>query len=178
MRKKEIWDLIFRYGILILLGTGSLWLFYKIFTPLTIYPAAWILNIFFEAHVIEDTTTIFFNDIYVSIISACVAGSAYYLLLIFNLTTPMKKISRIKSIVTLLGIFLILNIARIVIFAMLFSVGYKYFDLAHSLTWIIGSTIMVVAIWFGNVWLFGIKEIPIYSDARMIIKSIKKTKAG
>jgi exosortase/archaeosortase family protein len=176
MNSKEIRDLVFRYSILLLLGISNLALFYKVFTPLTVHPVAWILKLFYGGYLLEGTTIIFFNGIYAEIIPACIAGAAYYLLLMLNLTTPMDRKQRIKSIFLLIFFFLILNIGRILIFAMLFSVGFRYFDLAHSLTWVIGSTIMVVALWFVSVWIFKIKGIPVYSDAKNIISNIKKTK--
>ncbi len=172
---ENIVALLIRYLILILLGLRNLFLFYAIFTPLSIYPVLGILDLIYdEAYLIEGTSKIFFNDIYADIIPACIAGSAYYLLLILNLTTPMKIKRRLKSILFLFGSFLVINILRIVIFGILFSEGYKYFDLAHRSVWYFGSTILIVLIWFWNVRVFNIKEVPVYSDVKGILNSIKK----
>ena len=172
MRKKEVINLLIRYGILILLGLGNLFLFYSVFTFLTVYPVYLLLNLIYGADIINGSI-IFFNNIYANIIPACVAGSAYYLLFILNLTTPMNLDKRVRSLVFLFFSFLVLNIIRIFVFAILFSSGFAYFDFAHKAVWYFGSTIMVVGLWFFNVKLFKIKEIPIYSDFRNIFKHIK-----
>ncbi len=173
MRKKEAWELIIRYVILILLG-ANLWVFYKIFRPLTIYPVYLILNNIYGASVFDSSIALFGEGVvYVEIIEACIAGAAYYLLLILNLTTCISFMQRIKSILFLFGSFLVLNIIRIVIFAMLFVNGFKYFDLAHKAVWYAGSTIIVVVVWFLNVKFFKIKKIPVYSDIITIKKDIK-----
>ncbi len=168
--RENITDLLTRYLILILFGLGNLWVFYAVFTPLTIYPVLEILRLIYgDVSLIFATNTIYFNGIYAEIIPACIAGSAYYLLLILNLTTPMKLGKRLKNILFLFGSFFVINIFRIVIFAILFSEGFRYFDLTHRAVWYFGSTILVVLIWFGNVWLFNIKEMPVYSDIRGIL---------
>jgi len=174
MKQKEIFLLFGRYVILVVLGLFGLWIFYAIFTPLTIYPVNWVLDKIYGSYIVEGFDTIYLKGIYLNIIPACIAGSAYYLLLILNLTTPMKIEKRVKNILVLWGCFLALNILRIAGFAILFYSGYKYFDITHKAFWYFGSTIMVAAIWFGGAWLFGIREIPAYSDAKNIFKSIKR----
>ena len=175
MNKKEAIDLIARYLALILLAIPNLFLFYAIFTPLTVYPVYFVLKYFYNAVLLQGNV-IFFKGYYANIISACVAGAAYYLLLILNLTTPMSAVKRIKSITFIILSFLIINIARIIIFASLFSIGYRYFDLTHILTWYIGSTFLVIIIWFSNVLIFKITSIPIYSDIKRIFQDIKTLK--
>lgn len=200
MEKKDLVSLSSRYFILILVGLPNLFLFYFLFTPLTFYPVFFILQKMFSAVIStgETTiacttilssklipnflsglacfdTTILFKGYYASIIPACIAGSAFYLLTILNLTTPMSKRTRIKSLIFLISTFLILNIARILVFAVLFvKKGYAYFDLAHAATWYFGSTILVVIIWFANILLFKIKSVPIYTDFKEITKDIFK----
>jgi len=170
MKQKEIFSLLARYLILIILAIGNLSLFYLIFTLLTIYPVLEILRLIYgDVSLIFATDTIYFNGVFAQLIPACIAGSAYYLLLILNLTTPMKLGKRLKNILFLFGSFFVINIFRIVIFAILFSEGFRYFDLTHRAIWYFGSTILVVLIWFGNVWLFNIKEMPVYSDIRGIL---------
>lgn len=184
-----------RYLILLILGIPSLLIFYLIFTPLTFYPVFFILQKLYGAIITTGNTTIacstistsflspflskiacinttiLFKGYFASIIPACIAGSAYYLLTIFNLTTPMDKKIRIKSLIFLTITFLILNILRILGFAILFvEKGYKYFDLAHAATWYFGSTILVVILWFSNVLIFRINAVPIYTDFKTLIK--------
>ena len=172
MNQKEIFNLSLRYLILIILAIGNLYLFYAIFTPLTVYPVSWILNIFYNAHIINETT-IYFNGLILNIIPACVAGAAYYLLLALNLTTPIEINKRIKSILFLFASFLFLNILRMIIFSILYLNGFEYFNLAHEVVWYAGSTIILIGIWFVNVRLFNIKKIPVYSDIINIVKSIR-----
>ena len=176
MKSVNLKDIIIRYILLLLLSIGNLYLIYKIFTPLTIYPVIGLLNLFYESYLIKETATIYFNGVYVEIIAACIGGAAYYLLAILNFSTPMDIKKRVSSILFLTSSFLILNIIRIVIFAVLFSSGFRYFDLTHKLIWYGGSTLMVVVLWFVNILIFRIKEIPIYSDFHRIIKNIKRNK--
>ena len=174
MRKKEVWELIIRYVILVLLG-ANVWTVSKIFKPLTIYPAYFILNLLYGASVFDNSIALFGEGVvYVEIIEACIAEAAYYLLLILNLTTCISFMKRIKSILFLFISFLVLNITRIVLFVMLFVNGFKYFDLAHKAVWYAGSTIIVVVVWFLNVKVFKINKIPVYSDVITIKKDIKK----
>ena len=174
MKKRGAIELMVRYLLSVLLALGNLWIFYKIFTPLTVYPVVEILNLFYSGVYLVQGITIGFNGFEVSIIPACVAGSAYYLLTILNLITPMKKEVRLKSLCFLFGAFLLLNIIRIVFFSMLFSSGFAYFELAHKFTWYAISTVMVIAVWFANVRIFNIKEIPAYSDIKKVLGDVKK----
>lgn len=175
MDRKNVPSLFLRYLILVLVGFPNLFLFYFIFTPLTVYPAFVFLQALYDA-VLFPGNVIFFRGYYASIIPACVAGAAYYLLLILNLTTPMNVKKRILSLAFLFISFLFLNIIRILIFASLLFKGYEYFDLAHTATWYFGSTAMVILIWFANILLFKIREVPIYSDLKAIMMDLRKKK--
>ncbi len=175
MNKKEALGLLSRYLILILLGIPNLFIFYFIFTPLTVYPSAWLLGKFVGATLI-DGNVLLIGGIKAQILAACVAGAAYYFLVILNLTTPIKPKKRVKSLVFLILAFLILNIIRIVIFGSLISNGASYFSIAHEITWYIGSTLLVIILWFVNVWMFKIKTIPVYTDVKSIIKEIRYKK--
>jgi len=190
-------SLVLRYVLLLILGLGNLFIFYLIFTPLTVYPVSWLIGISDEATLMRGTytkvcelsegtfleslgcmnTTIFFREYFASIIPACIAGAAYYLLLILNLTTPMPFKKRVKSITFLFVSFLILNVLRIFFFALFFaSKNYEIFNIAHTASWYFGSTVLVILIWFSNVLIFKISEIPIYSDLKSIINQIKNKK--
>lgn len=174
MERRDVLSIVIRYAVLILLGLFNLWLFYALFTPLTVYPVFWILSLFDSASVLLEGNLIFFKGNYLSITSACVAGAAYYLLVILNLSTPMEIKRRIKSVGFLLLGFLVLNMIRILVFSALFISGYESFDLAHKMAWYFGSTILVVLLWFGNVWLFRIKNIPVYSDVNGLIGDVRR----
>ncbi len=171
MNKKigEFRDIIIRYILLIALSFNGLFIFYLIFTPLTVYPLFFIFNYFFGA--VLDGTTIYAGDIPIEIIKACVAGSAYYLLLIFNLSTPDIKINqRLRMIFFSFLIFLAVNILRIVILSIMYISGSSLFDITHLLTWYAGSVILVIAIWFWQVKIYRLKDIPFYSDLRFLYK--------
>jgi len=178
MNQKETIDLIVRYLILLIIPLGGLFIIYKVFTPLTVYPVYAVLKSIYSANLLEGNI-IFFKEYYAEIVGACVAGAAYYLLLILNLTTPMHLEKRIKSILFLLLSFLVINVLRIIIFGILFAKAYPYFDITHELTWYFGSTLIVIAVWFSNVCIFKIKAIPIYTDLSNLFADIfaKKRKA-
>src|SRR3989344_5234840 len=118
MNNKEIFSVIFRYAIIISLGFG-IDIIYIIFTPLTVYPVYWSLKELYGASLIGGNV-IFSRGILFDIASACVAGSAYYLLLILNLTTRMKFSKRIKNIIFIISSFFILNLGRILFLAKFF----------------------------------------------------------
>ena len=177
MRKKTkkfccfIISLFFRYLLLILASFNNLAIFYTIFTPLTIYPVYFLLNLISPTTL--SGTALFFKGFQIKIVEACVAGSAYYLLLILNLTTPMPFKKRIYSIFFLFFSFLLINITRIFAFSILLTKSFSLFKFTHLLFWYFLSGIFVFLIWFFNTKLFKIKEIPIYSDIKKLYHLLK-----
>ena len=165
---KKFIDILIRYIILIIIALPNLWLFYLIFTPLTIYPVYFLLNLFFDSS-LTGNLIIIKNYFPIELIGACIAGSAYYLLLILNLSTPnMKFPKRVKILFLSFVSLLIINILRIFLLSLVFISGSSFFDITHKLFWYIGSVVFVVGIWFAEVKLFNIKEIPFYSDIKLI----------
>jgi len=170
-----------RYFILILAGFPSLWIFYFIFAPLTIYPVYFLLNLFFDSALIGGNSIII-SGLPIEIIDACIAGSAYYLLLILNLATPEIKIKkRIYMISASFLVFLIVNILRIFFLSILYINKFALFDIVHHFFWYFMSIFFVVLIWFVEVKFFKIKKIPFYSDLvyvyhLSILKVKKKSK--
>lgn len=170
---KQFLDIIIRYLILILLALPGFAIFYFVFAPLTIYPVYFLLNLFFDVSLMQDIILV--GEIPIELIGACIAGSAYYLLSILNLSTPKIKLQkRVKMIFLSFGVLLILNILRIFFLSLVFISGSSSFDIAHKLFWYTGSIIFVVGIWFAEVKLFKIKEIPFYSDIKFLYKQSKK----
>lgn len=166
-KSRKVYDILIRYSIMIFLGLPNLWFFYFIFTPLTVYPVYFLLNMFFDASLNGNIINI--PDYSIEIINACVAGSAYYLLLILNLSIPKIKLSkRIKMIGLSFATLLTINILRI--FFLSLFVDSLWFDITHRLFWYLLSTIFVVGIWFAEVKLFKIKDIPFYSDLKFLFK--------
>lgn len=171
-------DFFIRYSILLVAGIFNTNLFYLLFTSITIYPVYFLLNLFFD--VTLSSNLLWVNNFPIEIIGPCVAGSAYYLLLILNLATP--KINFKKRILSLLfsfALLLLVNILRIFGLSLLFISGSPLFDIIHKLIWILGSIAFVIGIWFITVKVFKIKEIPFYSDVSSLInlKKNKKTKS-
>ena len=83
MKKKQFLSAVIRYFLLVLAGLPNLWLFYFVFTPLTIYPVYFLFNFFFDVSLTEKIITV--ADCFpIELIPACIAGSAYYLLLVLN----------------------------------------------------------------------------------------------
>ncbi|MDP2672305.1 MAG: pacearchaeosortase [Nanoarchaeota archaeon] len=165
-----------RYLIIVLIAIPNLFIFYFIFTPATIYPVFGLFKIFFKEVLLTDIVFQINNEFFIEIISACIAGSAYYLLFILNLSTPKIKIKkRIKMLLFSFAFLLILNILRIVILSLIFVYSSEnLFDISHKLFWYFGTTFFVVLIWFIEVKTFKIKEIPIYSDIKFLYNKIRK----
>ncbi|MBX4212326.1 pacearchaeosortase [Candidatus Pacearchaeota archaeon] len=176
MKTREMFYLFSRYLILLIFALFNLYIIYLVFTPLTLILVSGGLNAFYTATLIKGTSTIFVSGDYIELIPACIAGAAYYLLLVLNLSTPMKAKTRAYSLAFLIISFLFLNVIRIVVFTHLSLIGYKYFDTTHELFWYFGSTILLLLLWFANVFLFRITQIPIYSDVFNIIKDIRSKK--
>ena len=171
MRKssRQLINILVRYLILILIALPNLYIFYLIFTPLTVYPIYFLLNLFFDC--ILSGKIIVVSGIPIEIIGACIAGSAYYLLLILNLSTPninFKK--RINMIALSFLSLLILNILRVFFLSLLFISDSIWFDFTHKLFWYLLSLVFVLGIWFAEVKYFKIKDIPFYSDILFLYK--------
>lgn len=168
-------DFLARYIIQILVAIPNLWIFYFVFTPITIYPLYFLFDLFFDAYLVENVITV--GDIPVEIIPACVAGAAYYLLLILNLATPKIEIKkRIKMIFFAFASLLIINILRMFFLILLYFVDPSLFYITHKVLWYTLSIFLVVGIWFTEVNIFKIKEIPFYSDLKYLYKNIKYRK--
>lgn len=159
-----------RYLIALLIALPNLFIFYLIFTPLTLTFVSLILGFFYPITLIKGALVV--NKVIIELVPACIAGSAYYLLVALNLATPMKAKTRIKSLSFLILTFFIVNVLRIALFSILAVRDNPYFAIAHELTWYFGSTIFVVILWFTSIAIFKIDKIPIYSDLRRIINDI------
>jgi hypothetical protein len=76
----------------------------------------------------------------------------------------------------LLGIsfasFLIINILRIFFIGVMFIENFSYAEFAHIFFWYFGSIFMVILIWFVEVKIFRIKDIPFYTDVKYLIKNL------
>ncbi len=175
-QSKKIIELFIRYSIILLAGLGNLYIIYKLLTPLTVHTLNIILSIFTKTTLIENV--IFISKIGIKIIPACVAGAAFYLLLILILSTSDIKLkTRIKALSTAFLMLFSLNIVRILILISLINT--PSFEMIHWIFWHLISTVFVIATWIGTVKIYKIKSIPVYSDIKYIkslINPIKKSK--
>lgn len=181
--KKSVFLIPIRYFILLalvilLLLPFSNPIIYRILTPLTIYPAIILLKIFVTVFLITNPETltpvlILGGRTLIEIVPACIAGAAYILILILNLSVPMKIKNRITALLSSFIILLIFNILRIFAFSLLYHNLVPYIDLTHRIFWYIISTIFIIGIWFLMVKLYKIKEIPFYSDIKFMLKEIR-----
>lgn len=180
MNKREhfrYYGILIRYLVLILVGLPNLWIFYAVFTPLTVYPSLWISKLFFDVALISRTTLLVNGQIPIDLIKSCIAGAAYYLILILSLSVPGIKIKkRLLMIGTSFLSLLVLNIIRIVLLVWIYVSYNAAFDLTHEIFWYALSTIFVIGIWFAEVKIFKIKEIPFYSDIIFLFKRTIRTK--
>lgn len=169
---RRLYDILTRYGILVLLALPGLTVFYIIFKPITVYPVYVLLG-FFKG-VSLSGTDITIGSSTISIINACVAGSAYYLLLILNLSTPNIKLKkRLKILGVAFASFLILNILRIFVLGLMLSDGSSWFDFTHKFFWYFGTTIFLVLVWFVEVRYYKIKSLPFVSDIKFFTRHIR-----
>lgn len=174
-QKHPFLGIFIRYFLMIISSISGLFIFYAIFTSLTLFPVFFLLNIFFDVFI--KGINIYFDSFVVAIIKSCVAGSAYYLLFVLNLSVPNIKISkRIKMIFFAFAIFLVINILRIFILTSFLILDSSIFDFSHKFFWYFLSTVFVAGIWFLEVYLFKINEIPFFSDAKFLLSQIKNQK--
>ena len=173
---KRLLGLFARYISLIILGLGNLYLFYKVLTPATIKSVATILSIFGKSMIIGNI--VIHNGTVIEIISACVAGAAFYLLFILILSTAeITPKKRAMALITATLMLFVLNVLRIVFLALISST--LYFELIHWIFWHLISTIFVVLVWIITIKIYKIKSIPVYSDIKYIkflINPAKNTK--
>lgn len=168
---KKIAFIFARYIIVLLVAFPNLFLFYLVFSPLTIYPSSSILSLFYETSV--HGNTILVNSVPVELVNACIAGSAFYLLFLLNLSVPLNFKKRIFSLVFSFFLFLVINILRISIFSSLYINNFKYFSITHLAFWYVLSGIFVFLVWLITIRTFKIKAIPFYSDIKFIHSRIK-----
>src|SRR3989338_8061426 len=155
----KIKNIFLRYLLILLVALPNLFIFYLIFTPLTIYPLFVLFKLSFAKVLLSKSSFFILDGFQIDIIKACVAGSAYYLLFILNVSVPKIKFKkRIKMLLFSFAFFLILNIIRIFALTLIFVSGSSSFESLHKIFWYAGATIFVVLIWFFEVKIFKIKK--------------------
>lgn len=161
-----------RYIFLLLVAFFLLSFFYSIFLPLTIYPTSSLLSLVSSSQVQGDT--ILLGKFKIELIEACIASSAYYLLLLLNFSVSMPFKKRVLSLAFSFSLFLAVNILRIFVFSLLYINSFKYFNLLHLAFWYAISGIIVFLVWFLTIKLFSLKEVPFYTDLKFVYSKINK----
>lgn len=166
-------SIFLRYVSLLVIGAifATGWL-YKALLPATIYPTYFILAQFQK--VALSGSIIFMAGSQLEIVPACAAVSAYFLLAILTVSTPLplKKILKVFFFSSLL--LLVANVVRIIILSFLFINGSASFDIVHGVFWYLLSVVFVILAWFFTVAFFKIKNIPFYDDIKHIYGEIRK----
>lgn len=128
--------------------------------------------------VVKAGTSLIVNNVTLNFVEACVASSAYYLLLFLILLT---KDIRLKTAFEMffLGSLIIfsVNIIRIfVLIVVLLEKGYDYFNLIHLTFWYGVASVLVFLVWVYLTKKYKIKNIPVYSDVVYLASKIKRNK--
>lgn len=166
--------LIFRVLVAILFRPQ---IFYLIFTYPTII-VSFILLKLFGYNVIKEGTSLVVNNVTLNFVEACVASSAYYLLLFLILLTKDIKLKTMIDMFLLGSIIIfIVNIIRIfILIVILLAKGYDWFNLIHLTFWYGVASVLVFLVWIYLTKKYRIKSIPVYSDVLYLISKIKKNK--
>ena len=116
----------------------------------------------------------FYGGVFFELVSACVGGSAFYLLFFLIMgSRDIVWLKRVKMIAFAFLLLYIFNVLRIVFMALF--VDSVYFEVFHLGIWYFVSTVFVVLIWFLMVRVFKVKSIPVYSDSRFIVGLLKRS---
>jgi len=174
--KKEnlwIWDIIVRY-VIVALAFLIIPIFYLVFRPLTVGLTGLILSIFYNVQIGGSNLFFPFFNASIEIVDACVAGSAYFLLLLLNLfTRNIKILKRIYLLLFSFACLFLINALRLVIITPLFLNNSAWFDFTHKFFWFVLSIVFVALIWILSIKVFRISEVPVYSDVAFILNKRK-----
>jgi hypothetical protein len=173
MDDKHISKILLRYLITLILAINIKYLYIILSIP-TIFLSSLFLYPFYNLEVYYLERIIVVDSSIFNLVEACIAGSAYVLLITLNLATPMNPGKRLKSLAFLILSFLALNSIRIPLFAALYIGGFRYFNFSHYLFWYLGSTVIVILLWFLSIRLFRIYNIPLYTDIKALVRELRK----
>ena len=169
---KKLIYLLLRYLSLVLIALVLLPLAYPILLNVTIYSSNFLINLVTHSQV--NGSIISVGEYQIEIVSACVASSAYFLLVLLNLSSSMTNKKRLLSIAFSLVLFLLVNVVRIFIFSLMYINNFRYFDITHLVFWYIVSGVIVFLVWIATIKAFKIRGIPFYSDLKEVYSNIKK----
>ncbi len=168
MEKRGIWLMGLRY-VLIIVAIFALPLFYEVLRPVTTFLSYGLMRLFYYAQLSGNFISI--QGYSIEIIDACVAGIAYFLLIVLNLSTRLiGPLKRIWLFLFTSVVFLIVNVIRIFLMTVLLVNKSGWFDTAHLVFWYALSIVFVFLIWVLSIKVFRIREIPVYSDVKAIFR--------
>jgi len=165
-------NLIIRLATLLALGL-NLNLFYKVLTPITVYPVYFFFRLFYDARLIDWTLDV--DNTYIMFIPACIAASAYFLFTVLLLTTKDIKFKLgLKILLFGFASILAVNIFRIILLLIiLLNYGFNWFETVHLTIWMFVVSIFIALLWIFFVKRYKIREIPFYSDFRYLLKRLR-----
>lgn len=173
----ETRNIFLRYSFLVIIGFLIKY-FYDIFRPLTLYP------VYYGLKLLGYSPLIVKGDIHIGVqqlilVDACIAASAYYLLLVLVLSTKGLTFEDILKIYWL-GVISILfvNIIRIIgMSIILIKFEENLFETLHMIIWRFIATFFIAFLWIYLSKKFLINNIPIYTDFKYLLnKSFLKKK--
>ncbi|RMD46081.1 pacearchaeosortase, partial [Candidatus Pacearchaeota archaeon] len=134
-----------RYFFLLVVGL-NLDKLYSFLTWATVNSLGLIFSIYTKPLIVRNYIRL--PGLVIQVIPACVAASAFFLLIFLFFSTPMKPEKRLKVLAFSILALFVINLARIV-FLVEFS-GSKYFDAVHWFFWNFLSTVFVVALYIAS----------------------------
>lgn len=161
---------VIRYAVLVSLLLLALEPLTVILRPLTLYAVQGIFTLFGYSSTLLANNTLFIEGTYISLITACIAPSAFFILLFLALTLPGKSRDYLRWIGLSWGLLFLVNVTRIVILSLVALQGYSVFESAHALFWYAGNAFFILAIWASLVISFKIRSIPVYTEVNHLYR--------
>ena len=156
-------DILLRYIIILILSSFNFYIITITIAPITVYSSYLLFSLFYP--VILFGNDLVLENYAISIVNACLAIPAYYLLIALNLSTPNIKLKkRILILIISFSTLLIFNLIRIIFMTFIFISYNNLFNVLHIILWIFVSSFLILFIWFFTIKIFNIKSIPFYSD--------------
>lgn len=166
-------ELFLRLFIAFAVGIGYS-LFYIILSPITLHWSYFFFSIFSPMSVLAGNTIQAETARFV-FIPACVATAAYILLaMLILLTKDITWQDRLQMFVYGSLAILAFNILRIELLLLTYFKLETAFDSIHLFVWKFMSTAFVVLLWIGLARLYKVKAIPVYSDVKYMLETIRK----
>ncbi len=166
-------SIFFRYSLAFFIVLFSS-LFLTILTPLTIYSSYFLLKIFYNP--IIQNQTLIIQSYSFNIITACTALIAFILLSeLILLTRNINFKIRIKLFFIGFLLIFLMNILRIIILILVYiNFGQDDFNTIHLIYWHIISTVFVAVVWIFLVEYYKIKSIPLWDDINLLLHYLGK----